>query len=105
MTTNVKPGDMAIIVKAYDNYMWTRNRVVKIKDSCCRSTGNLVIWTFEEPLQGPNGAFARCAYDRCLKKIDPLTDPEDIDQSVKVGIFDEIPEETNPVIPIFEETT
>lgn len=103
MTTNVKPGDLAIIIRAYDNYMWTRNRVVKIKDACCRTSSDLVIWTFEEPLKGPNGAFARCAYDRCLKRIDPLDEPTD--DGVKTGVFDEVEDtDKKPVtIPIFEE--
>jgi hypothetical protein len=101
MATNVKPGDMAMIIRAYDNYQWTLGRPVKIKDGCCRSTPELVIWTFEEPLRGPDGSFARCAYDRCLKRIDPLAD--DADDGVKVGIFDEIPSEGPVTTTLTEE--
>ncbi len=103
MTTNVKHGDMAIIIRAYDNYQWTLGRPVKIKDGCCRSTGELVIWTFEEPLKGPDGTFARCAYDRCLKRIDPLKDDDTVDDSVKAGIFDEIPSEGPVTTTLTEE--
>ena len=102
MANNVKPGDMAQIIRAYDNYQWTLGLVVKIKDACCRTSGDLAIWTFEEPLKGPNGMIARCAYDRCLKRLDPLDEPAD--DGTSTGVFDPIEKEDGKpaVIPIFK---
>lgn len=71
---NVKPGDMAIIVKATQGYQWTLGRPVKIARACCLSD-RITAWRFVDALVH-EGVAVKCAPDAFLKRIEPLTDDE-----------------------------
>lgn len=88
---NVKPGDLAQIVKAARNFEWTLGRVVRISHPCCFA-GGVRAWRFEDDIT--NGrASIHCAPDAYLVRIPPLT--EDQVQDTRA----ELPVPTEPTTP------
>ena len=78
--TNVNKGDLAQVIRATPAYTWTLGRVVRIARACdCADFWNgngAAYWRFEDELCNDNGVCAHCAADACLKRIDPLTEPD-----------------------------
>lgn len=95
--SNVKPGDIAQVVKAFPPYEWTLGRVVVIKEPCCQTLINRIVWEFAEPLRNEKGETSKCAADICLKKLPDLKD----DDSVHIDKEEPLP--TKKIIPIREE--
>jgi len=85
--TNVNKGDLAQVVRATRRFEWTLGRVVKIARRCdCADFWNgagAVFWRFEDELRNGRGAFAHCAADACLKRIEPLTEPDAVLRDMK----------------------
>lgn len=90
--SNVKPGDIAQVVKAFPPFEWTLGRIVGIKEPCCQTLINRIVWEFAEPLVHSDGTTSRCAADACLKKLPDLKE----DDSVPTSAEKEVPK----IIPI-----
>lgn len=92
--SNVKPGDLAQIIKAYPPFEWTLGLVVTIYEPCCQTLVNRIVWEFTEPLVHTDGTKSRCAADVCLKKLPDLGEDDAIHTAT------EEPKPTKKIVPI-----
>jgi len=76
--SNVKTGDLAQIVKAAGAFAWTLGRVVQIGARCECAPNDWVYWRFVDELTQAGHIPVHCAGDDCLKRIEPLKEPDEI---------------------------